>query len=202
MSNTDKYVSKAGQVVVYGVNGDGNAEYMRVNKQFGGLLLVSPMEQSTITGSHFYTFASTSLGSTDTVKRYLVTTPNTECWAHMAFDMDGSLITQFDIYEDSNYDHSTDTSKAMTCFNAQRNSTDASGLTISEDPTTDTTQGTLIRSYKSGLSDNKSVLPWGTMTERFIVLKQNSNYLVEIDSGSDDNLLNVYFNWYEVTYSS
>ena len=75
MSNTDKYVSKAGQVLVYGVNGDGNPEYIRVNKEFGGLLLVDPMEQSTIIGSHFYTFASTSLGSTDTVKRYLVTTP-------------------------------------------------------------------------------------------------------------------------------
>ena len=56
MSNTEKYVSKAGQTLVYGVNGDGNPEYMRVNKQFGGLLLVSPMEQSTITGSQFYTF--------------------------------------------------------------------------------------------------------------------------------------------------
>ena len=202
MSNTNKYLSKAGQSLVYGVNGDGNPEYVRVNKQFGGLLTVDPMIQSTIVGTHFYVNASTSLGSTDAAKTYLVTTPNTEVWAHMHFGMDGSMITQFDIYEDSGYTDSTDSAKALTEFNANRNSTDSAGVAITEDPTSSTDAGTLVATYNGGGAAAKSVFPAGVGTEAYRVLKQNSKYLISIDSGSDSNLLNVYFDWFEVQYSS
>ena len=200
MSNTNKYVSKAGQSVSYGVNGDGNPEYLRVNKQFGGLMIVDPMIQSTIVGTHFYINATTSLGDTDDPKTYLIETPDSEVWAHMKFGMDGSMITEFAIYEDSGYSATTD--KYITGLNANRNSTDSATLVISEDPSTDATVGDLVAIYSGGGAAAKSTFPEGIGTEAYRVLKQDTTYLVVIDSGSDSNLLNVYFDWFEVQYSS
>jgi hypothetical protein len=195
-----KYLSKAGQSVVAGLNGDLDPEFLKVNKQFGGLLTIDPCMQATVTGAHFFVYASTSLGSTDAAKTYLVETPDTTKWAHMVFDMDGSAITQFDIYEDSGYDATTD--KYLTAYNANRNSTDAAGVVVSEDPTTDATIGTLLTTYKGGAATNQSRSATGKDISRAMVLKQNSKYLISIDSGTDANLINFDIHWYEVTYSS
>lgn len=196
-----KYLTKAGQTVVAGLNGSLEPEYLKVNQQFGALLAITPEAQATIVGSHFFVYASTSLADT-VVKEYLVVTADSEVWPHMKFDLNASGICQFDIYEDTLWDQSTDTANLLTAFNAQRNSTDAALTVISENPTTDTSAGTLLMTYKGGATTNQSRTATGNTTECYVVLKQDASYLIRFTSGANDNLVNMDLHWYEVQYSS
>ena len=145
-------------------------------------------------GSHFlYTdhVAIDADGSQD----YLITTPNTTKWAHMMFVLDGSAITQFQLYEGATKTGTT----PQTAGNSDRNSTTLPGITIHKGTSSEEGEadGTLIHIYKGGATSQQSRSGSSTSHEEELILKQNTKYILRVTSGTNANLTNVHLSWYE-----
>jgi len=145
-------------------------------------------------GSHFLYTDAVELDSAGT-QDYLITTPNTTKWAHMLFSMEGSAITQWQLYESSDRSGTTQ----QTIGNSDRNSSTASTLTIHKGTSGGTTDGSLIHLYKGGSSTNQSRSGSSTRNDEEIILKQNAKYILRVTSGTDNNLTNLRLSWYEHT---
>lgn len=192
-----KYFTQPGSSVIGGLDASDNPQHAKINPATNVMPVMDCCENSILNDRHYYVMASTSLDSGNT-KNYMIATPNTTTWAHMMFGLDGSAITQFDIYEDSGFGTATDTT--LTIFNNNRNSTDASTLTVYEDPTTDATIGTLIFTYRSGSASWSSRQDSGLELARMLILKQNSKYLIQFTSGTNSNLINFEGYWGEFAH--
>jgi len=145
-------------------------------------------------GSHYFFQASHELGSAGTIV-YLITTPNTDKYAHFVYTADGSAITQVDLYEGADRTGTT----AQTILNSNRNSANTSGLTIHVGISSGTTDGTLIKTYKGGAASAQSRTAPTTRGDSELVLKRNTKYLFRITSSTAANLCNLKFEWYEHT---
>jgi hypothetical protein len=145
-------------------------------------------------GSHFTYTDFVELASAAT-QDYLLTTPNTTKWAHIMFDLSGSAITQFQLYEASDKTGTT----PQTIYNDNRNSATSATITIHKGTSGGTTDGTQIRIYKSGASSAQSKSGSGIRSDEEIILKQNTKYILRVTSGTNNNLTNVRFSWYEHT---
>lgn len=143
-------------------------------------------------GSHFFYCDAVTLASA-AIQNYLITTSNTTKLAHMLFILDGSSITQFEIYEATDKVGTT----LQTVVNNNRNSVTAATVTVHKDVSGGTIDGTLLFRYKSGSSTNQSKGNSSARSEDEIVLKANTKYIIRVTSGANDNLTNVRFVWYE-----
>lgn len=146
------------------------------------------------TGDHYFYNDHVVLADTVT-QDYLITTPNTTKWGHFLLSLDGSLETQFEVYEAADRNGTT----LQTVFNNNRNSVQTADLTIHKGQSGGTTDGDLLSIYRSGSSSVPSQLPSGARNDNEIVLKQNTKYIVRITSGGNGNLCNAKFDWYEHT---
>lgn len=146
-------------------------------------------------GDHFiYTDAVTL--NNGSAQDYLLTVANTTKWPHMVFSLDGSAITQFELYE------GTDKTgvAAQTLGSSNRNSTTMPGLTIHKGTAGGTTDGNRIHFYKGGTATNQSRSDSTAGNhEEEIILEQNTKYILRVTSGTDGNLTNVMLSWYELT---
>lgn len=128
----------------------------------------------------------------------LLTTPNTTKWAHMAFSAYGALHTKFYIYETTT--HTAGASK--TAYNNNRNSSNTPGVTlnVSND---DGADGTLIFSREWGIDTGEgaaAITSGGSArSDAEIILKQNTKYLIRIESLTDNNVVDLCLAWYEHT---
>jgi hypothetical protein len=143
-------------------------------------------------GSHFMYTDHVSLNDTQT-QDYVITTPNTTTWAHMLFDLDGSAITQFQLFESTTRTGTTDVASG----NNNRNSTDTATVTIYKGASTDGADGTQLHIYKGGASSQQSRQATGARNDTEIILKQNTSYLLRVTSGTNSNLTNIRLEWYE-----
>lgn len=143
-------------------------------------------------GSHFFYCDAITLADT-VVQDYLITTPNSTKFAHMVLILDGSSITQFQIFEGSDKTGTT----AQTVFNSNRNSATTPTVTVHKAVSGGTTDGTSLCMYKSGSSTNQSRSGAGVRSEDEIILKANTKYIIRVTSGAAANLVNVRFVWYE-----
>ena len=144
-------------------------------------------------GHHFFYTDSVELAS-GVSQDYLITTPNTDKWSHATFELDGSAITQFQIYEGANRTGTT----LQTTFNNNRNSSNTPGMTIHKGTSGGSTDGTLIRQYKGGRALGNSQVPTGNRNELELILKAGTKYILRVTSGTAANLTNVGIYWYEV----
>ena len=124
---------------------------------------------------------------------YLITTPDTTRWAHMTFYLDGSAITQWQLYEGADRVGTT----AQTVGNNNRNSAYTPGVTIHKGQSGGTTDGTQLWLYKGGSATNQARTGTDAGNSEEIILKQNTKYLLRVTSGSDANLTNIRLEWYE-----
>jgi hypothetical protein len=145
-------------------------------------------------GDHFMYTDSVEIASGGT-QDYLITTPNTTKWAHMTFYLDGSAITQFQLYEGSDKTGTT----GQTVGNSNRNSLTIATITIHKGTSGGTTDGSLLHSYKGGSATNQAKDSTDTGNGEKIILKQNTKYSLRITSGTNANLTNVRLEWYEHT---
>lgn len=145
-------------------------------------------------GTHFIYTDSNQIESGGSVD-YLIATPNTTRWAHMMFDLDGSAITQFLLYEDSDRGGSV----LQTVGNNNRNSSGTAWVTIHKGINGGTTDGTLIHQYKGGAASAQSRQGISSRNDEEIILKQNSKYVLRVASGTNSNLTNIRLEWYEHT---
>ncbi len=145
-------------------------------------------------GSHFLYTDSVSLNN-EGVQNYLIVTPDTNTYAHMIFVLDGSAITQFQLYEGG--DRLGDV--LQTTGNSNRNSGKESTVTVYKGITAGTTDGNLIHQYKGGSASSQSRGESGTRNDEEIILRRNTKYLLKITSGTNSNLTNIRLSWYEHT---
>lgn len=145
-------------------------------------------------GDHFVFNDKNTINSGSSIT-YMLTTTNTTKWVHLMYQIDGSAITGFNIYEGADRVGTT----AQSVFNNNRNSTNTAGLIIHKGVSDGTTDGTLIRTYNGGSSSAQSKGYSSTREEVELVLKQNTKYIITITSGTASNLTNISLRWYEHT---
>ena len=145
-------------------------------------------------GSHYLYADAITLGAAGT-QDYLITIPNTTKWPHMLFILDGSAITQFDLYEGADRNGTT----LQTIGNSNRNSANIAGVTLHKGTSGGSTDGIKIHTYKGGSATNQSRSGAGTRNDEELILKQNTKYLLRVTSGTASNLINVHLSWYEHT---
>jgi hypothetical protein len=145
-------------------------------------------------GSHFFYTDSVTVDS-GASQDYLITVPDTTKWPHLGFEIDGTAITSFALYEGADRNGTT----LQTLWNNNRNSATAEGVTVHKGTAGGTTDGTAIYQHSGGAATGayRTSVSEGSGTE--IILKQNTKYLLRITSGTNGNLTNLRLEWYEHT---
>ena len=151
-------------------------------------------------GSHFYIEGYTTLGNDpgvdDTLYVKLVT-PNTTKWAHFLWSINSSGILVTTLHEDASGGMTG--GSGVTPLNSNRNSSKASGITITSGVTVQTTPGTLVSRASWGAEGFKSQIGGGQSRDDEIILKQNTIYLRASTSSSAANIVQFKASWYEHT---
>ena len=144
-------------------------------------------------GLHFMYTDAVTLGSAATLD-YLITTPDTTQWAHMLFFLDGSAITQWQLFEGADKNGTT----LQTVGNSNRNSLTAATTLVHKGTGGGTTDGVQIALYKGGSATGSSRQAGSsTRNDGETILKQNTKYILRVTSGTASNLTNVRLEWYE-----
>ena len=145
-------------------------------------------------GRTFRTYDSFTLGSAAT-QDYTILTPAAPTYAHFTLDLDGSAVTQFQVFEGA----TATGGSASTIWNANRNSVATAAVVVTKGPTV-TITGTQMWIYNGGSSTNQSKGAAAAQFNAEWILKANTKYLVRFTSGTASNLCNIGLNWYEATY--
>lgn len=176
------------------INGD-IPKSLRVDTITHSLQTIDYTHHTIHDGSHYYYTNCVSVDSGLT-QEYMIETPDTTEWSHFVFDIDGLGITEILIYEGSDATGTT----LQTVFNSNRNSINTATTMIYKDISdSGTTDGTLIYCYKSGSATNQTRTNSTANHEEEIILKQNTKYLLRVNSTTNSNLINVHLSWYEHT---
>jgi hypothetical protein len=148
------------------------------------------------TNSHFY-FTFSEILNEDANSIFFLSTPDSERWAHMLFEVEGSTRTELYLYENASYSGGS----LLSTFNNNRNSIETSSMVMKRGSTIVET-GSLIFSQSRGFAGaTPNVAPLLGLIERGqeIVLKQNTGYFFEIISRGNDNSVSTILEWYEHT---
>ena len=149
-------------------------------------------------GSH-YNFSATD-GDLDSgqVLEFILTTANTTSWPHLIVSAYGALHTRFEIYEATTHT----TNVLQTSYNNNRNSVNTAGMTI-HTSNDDGADGTMIFEAEFGIDtgggSNRRSGGGEARGDSEFVLKQNTKYLVRIESQTDNNVVSLDLAWYEHT---
>ena len=179
---------------IAGMISDTAARFVRLDLSTHTLQMIDYAHHEIHAGSHFMYTDHVPLNSGNS-QDYLITTPNTTKWSHMIFALDGSAITQFELYEGADRIGSV----AQTVGNNNRNSSVTATVTIHKGTAGGTTDGTRIHYYQGGSATGVSRGLSSTRNDDEIVLRQNTKYILRVTSGTNGNLTNVQLSWYEHT---
>jgi hypothetical protein len=165
---------------------DGASQYLQ------GVVNIDWAHQEIHEGDAFDWSEVIILGSGAT-QTYLITTPDSADWLHFSYVVEGSFGITMDIYEGADRSGTT----LQTMLNRNRNSANEATGTLHKGTSGGSTDGTLIRTWKSGTgaAGGKTSGTSGEATER--ILKRNTKYLVRITSAAASNDVAVQFGWYE-----
>ena len=120
-----------------------------------------------------------------------IATPDTAKWAHMVWTFTNDADFEVDVFEGTAKTHVG--GNVLTPINANRNSSNTSGLTICHTPAAGA-DGSLIWAFAGGA--NKQVTTIEGRHE--FILKQNTAYLITL-SGAQNDVAHLIFDWYEHT---
>ncbi len=185
-------IDKISQSNIYGATRDGKFQAVQLDTPTHTLQTIDYAHHEIHVGRHFMYTDAITLADTAT-QVYLITTPDTTRWAHIWFDLQGSAITQFELYEGADR---TGTA-AQTIGNNNRNSDIESGLAIHKGVSAGSTDGTLLFIHKGGSANNQSRAGSTTGNDEEIILKQNTKYILKVTSSTASNLINIKLEWYE-----
>ncbi len=181
-------------IVPHGKTSTTTIQPIQLDRSTYALMTIDNAHHEIHSGSHYFFQGKHEIASAGVIV-YLITTPDTDKYAHFVYTADGSAITQIDLYEGADRTGTT----AQTIFNSDRNSANVSGLVIHLGISSGTTDGTLIKTYKGGSASALSRVGPTTRGESELILKRNTKYLLRFTSGTNNNLCNVKFEWYEHT---
>jgi len=125
---------------------------------------------------------------------YLITTPNTNKWIHLIFEIYWTTQTDIAIFEETDKVWTT----LQSFYNNNRNILNTSEITIHKWTTWWTTDWINIHPdcFWTSLTGGKW---WLSIRDREIILKQNTKYIIRITSGSNSNRIWFHLDWYEHT---
>lgn len=196
-----KYRTQPGSEVISGVGNDDELYYYKIVKENRAMLTIVPHLAATFAGKqYFYSEAFTLAETTDT-RDYLFVTPNLATkQAHFQIHAEGSAITVFDIWEDSELAVTTDYS-ILTTYNSDRSSTDSATVTLYLAPagiaTTDS--GTLLIEELSGTATQQSRSPSDVGYGNELFLDYDTKYRIHFETESTGNRCNMLIQWHEHT---
>jgi hypothetical protein len=170
------------------------SQYSRIDLITGAIESIDYAHHEVHAGTHFFYTDSVTIASGSS-QTYMMTVPNTTKWPHMIIHLDGTAVTSLVITEAADRDGTAE----QTVFNNDRNSATTATMKIHKGVSGGTTNGTTIFTHASGTATNQSRDDTATGNGEEIILKQNTKYLLIITSGTNGNLVNVRFEWYEHT---
>jgi len=144
-------------------------------------------------GSHFEYSDLITLGLGAT-QDYIITTPNTAKWAHMVFELWGSAITTFELFEA--------TARAgialQSVFNSNRNSANLPTTTVHKGSGAGA-DGTRILVLGGGSASGQFRGGTSHGNGEEIILRANTKYILRVTSGTAANNICLAMEWYEHT---
>jgi len=127
-------------------------------------------------------------------KRYLIITPNTSARAHMVFTVETEPGAKFEFFEDTTV---TLNGTALSLINYKRDSVITPVLQIFKDPTV-TVDGTQILLWQSGTTTAGGKVGGRVQHDDEFILKQNAKYQILITPLSNNTVVFIHFDWYEI----
>ena len=173
------------------INSDGAQRPLRLDSSTHSAQIVDYEHHEIHSGSHYFVAGQETEASAATIE-FIVVTPDSTSWSHMTFEIVGSGDTTFAIYEGAS---GITGGSSTTPLNNNRNSANTSGLTLTKDPTSITSDGTLIYEQRVGSNRQAGLLGRG----QEIILKQDETYLFRVTSNAASNNISYKAEWYEHT---
>ena len=175
--------------------GDSSYQTPRMDSSTDTIQMIDYQHHEVHSGSSFQYYDTVEIDNGVT-QDYLITTPNSTKWAHMLFELSGSGITQYELFEATDKTGTT----AQTAYNQNRNSATTPTVTIHKGVSGGTTDGNRIKVFKGGSSSGQSRTS-STYSGRTgeTILKANTKYILRITSGTNDNIVSSKLEWYEHT---
>ncbi len=171
---------------------DTDGDPLGIDSVTNALIIIDYEHHEIHAGSSFTVIESTELGNGATFD-VLIQTPDTTKWAHLVWEIEHELETQFQFYSDTVY---TDNGTAINAFNRDANSSKVSTTLVYHTPTIGGV-GNLTATIVSG-SGKKS--GGGDRLANEFILKQDCAYLIRITNlTANNNWQTVKLNWYEHT---
>jgi len=171
---------------------EGRPRKVNIDDISGTLVSIDQTHHEIHGGNHFLYTDAVSLNDAGT-QDYLITIPDSTKYIHMIFIMEGSAITQWQLFEGADRNGTT----PQTVSNSNRNNTTAATLTIHKGTSGGSADGTQIHIYKGGSATNQSRSGSNTRNDEELILKRNTKYILRTTSGTNSNLTNIRLSWYE-----
>lgn len=127
-------------------------------------------------------------------KTYLIITPDTSARAHIVFVVESEPGVKYQLFEDTTV---TANGTALSLINYKRDSSTTPVLQIFKDPTV-TADGTQIFIWQSGTTTAGGKVGGNIAHEDEFILKQNAKYEVKITPLSNNTVVFIHYNWYEI----
>jgi len=169
---------------------------LKQDKETEAITMIEYEHHEIHSGSSFMvTYFDADVDSTETSDILLVT-PNTTKWGHLIWEISGTLVTTVYIYEAAT---TSADGTGLTEVNQDRNSSTAATIVATHTPSV-TSAGTEIYSKSFGTSSGPNAKSGGlSHADMEIILKQNTKYLIRVDSDTDNNRISFVLRWYEHT---
>ena len=166
----------------------------------GGSIAVNPLKNDSFAtidfvhweiheGDHYFLSGYDTLDNLGTVE-FVVETPDSDKHAHMLFQMQSEKTLTVEVFEGA---ASVSGGSVHAAWNSNRNSGNSSLLTVTKDPASIGSDGTLIDSYKWGSKKTGGL----ANRDEEIILAADETYLWRMTSGEAANIVWFRGSWYE-----
>ena len=162
----------------------------RIDNVAGSLGVIS-YEHHEIHEGDTFEYSNGGILASGAYRSYLIRTPNTTKWAHIFFNVNSSAKGHYALHEDCT---ATATGSIQIAYNRNRNSDTSNTTSIYLTPTTTGNGNRLIVEYFGAKQSAGTI----RSSDEFI-LKQNTDYFLEIISDENTNNISEMLNWYEHT---
>jgi len=196
------YISSINMVYVTGGNIEANVSNIvstntttAIDASTNAAIFVNYEHHEIHSGSHYFVRNFTTLANGGSINFCLNVSTGAK-QPHILFSLESTGETTIEIYEDPMFVNDGIT---VNTFNNDRNSANTAGMLIQQDCTI-SDAGNMIATESFGIADNPNKALVGmARSDDEIILKNESYYIISIDSNSNANIVSWVINWYEHT---
>lgn len=184
------------QAVLYATNGTANVP-IQIDKSTRAITSIDYAHHEIHSGVHYHvSYCDNDVDSGQTAE-LLIVTPNTTKWAHLKFTVTFILVTSVAVFEDTT---TSADGTGLTEWNSNRNAGfPVATSVVTHTPTVTVTGNAIYNSY-GGISTGLFTREGGeSRNDNEFILKQNTKYLFNATSLTNDNIICWQLDWYEHT---